>query len=125
VKASRYIFLIAGMYGILVTLPLFFMEQRLNAEYPPAITHPEYFYSFAGVTLVFQFLFFFIAFDPARYRNLMLLSVVEKLSLVPAFLILFPSGKFPLMMILPFAIDLVLGVLFAVSYTITGKKPVA
>ena len=121
-RFARRVFRIAGVYGLLVTFPLYFMEQKMDLDYPPPITHAEYYYSFAGITLVWQILFFLIASDPARYRKLMILSVLEKVTLVPTFLILFPRGRFPVLWLPLMAIDLTLGILFLISYIIT-KDP--
>src|SRR4249920_2312717 len=96
VKFARIVFLVACVYGLLVTLPMFFLEERMNADYPPALTHLEYYYSFAGIVLVCQFLFLFIAINPLKRREMMLFGVFEKCSLIPAFCILFPQGRFPL-----------------------------
>jgi len=41
----------AGIYGIAVIAPQYFMEAQVGRDYPPAITHPEYFYGFVGVGL--------------------------------------------------------------------------
>jgi hypothetical protein len=71
-KVARWIFGIAGVYGVLVIAPLYFMEARIGRDTPPAITHPEYFYGFVGVTLVYQIIFLLIAREPVRYRPLML-----------------------------------------------------
>ena len=68
-RFARAVFLIAGMA---VVAPLYFMEARIGREMPPAITHPEYFYGFAGVTLAWQLLFLVLASDPLRYRSMML-----------------------------------------------------
>jgi hypothetical protein len=122
-KFARWVFFIAALYGIVVTLPFFFIEERLNLEYPPPINHPEYFYSFAGIVIVFQLLFLAIAWSPARYRPVMLFCVLEKLSLVPAFAILFPQGRFPMNWIAPLTIDIILGVLFAVAYVKSKPEP--
>ena len=115
-KFARIVFLIAGLYGILVTLPLFFMEGRMNTDYPPSITHPEYYYSFAGIVVVCQLLFLAIAWNPIQYRVMMVFGIFEKLSLIPAFVILFPQGRFPLHWIPMIIIDLTLSVLFFASY---------
>ena len=66
---AKWVFLLAGIYGLLVVTPQFFLEQRVNRDYPPAITHPEYFYGFAGVALAWQVAFLIISRDPARYRT--------------------------------------------------------
>src|SRR5262249_1624463 len=71
-KFARYVFLIAGVYGLLIIAPQYFLEERVGTDYPPAVTHPEYFYGFVGVTLAWQVLYLVIASDPVRYRPVML-----------------------------------------------------
>ena len=72
------VFLIAGIYGLLVLLPLYFMEARIGRDQPPAITHPEYFYGFLGVGVSWQVAFLVISRDPVRFRPLMVPAVLEK-----------------------------------------------
>ena len=67
---ARRVFLIAGIYGLLVLLPLYFMEARIGRDQPPAITHPEYFYGFLGVAVSWQVAFLVISRDPVRFRPL-------------------------------------------------------
>jgi hypothetical protein len=65
--------------------PQFFLEAQIGRDYPPPITHPEHFYGFVGVALAWQFVFLLIGRDPARYRPLMPIAVLEKLAFgVPA-----------------------------------------
>jgi len=120
-KFAKTVFRIAGVYGLLVTFPLYFLEQKLSADYPPAMNHPEYYYAFAGITMVWQILFFLIAGDPLRYRPLILLSVLEKLSLVPMIVVLLPRQQFPLTWLPPVMADLILAVLFCAAYLKTRK----
>ena len=102
-RLARWIFGIAGVYGILVIAPLYFMEARIGHDDPPAITHPEYFYGFVGITLAWQVVFLMIAREPVRYRPLMLASVLEKLA--------WGFG----------GIDLLLGALFIVAFFAVRK----
>jgi len=37
-KFARCVFLVAGVYGVLVLLPQYFMEGRIGADNPPAFT---------------------------------------------------------------------------------------
>jgi hypothetical protein len=60
---------------------------------PPAITHPEFYYGFYGSALVWQLVFFVIAGNPVRYRPLMLVSVLEKISFLAACLALLATGR--------------------------------
>lgn len=115
-KFAKYSFLAAGLYGVLTVFPLYFMGAKLAADYPPAINHPEYYYSFIGVTLVWQILFLFISRNPLGFHPVMPFCALEKLSLVPTFLILTPDGLFPAVWIPLLVADLVFGVLFLVSY---------
>src|SRR5262245_59969926 len=92
-KIARWIFGIAGIYGILVIAPLYFLEARIGRDSPPPITHPEYFYGFVGITLAWQIVFLTIAREPARYRPLMLASVLEKLAWGVAAIVLFQQQR--------------------------------
>jgi hypothetical protein len=120
-KFARYVFLAAGIYGILVTFSLYFMLQKLSTDYPPALTHPEYYYSFVGVTLAWQILFLWIARFPLRFRPMMAFCSIEKLPLVPTYLILAPQGLFPPLWIPLMLIDLAFGALFLASYFATKR----
>jgi hypothetical protein len=83
-KFARWVFRIAGIYGVLAIAPMYLLESRFPAEAPPAITHPEFFYGFIGVTLAWQLAFLVIALDPVRDRLLMLPAMFEKFSFVAA-----------------------------------------
>ena len=49
-KFTRWVFTIAGVYGVVTVAPLYFMEQTIGKQDPPPITHPMFFYGFVGVT---------------------------------------------------------------------------
>ncbi len=49
---ARRAYTAAAVYGILALAPQYFLEQQVNRDFPPAITHPEYFYGFVGLALV-------------------------------------------------------------------------
>src|ERR1051326_1675203 len=85
-KFAKLTFLIAGGYGLLALAPLYFMEQQTGRDYPPPITHPEYYYGFIGVAVAWQLAFIVMSRDPVRYRALMPVAVVEKASFfIPRF----------------------------------------
>jgi hypothetical protein len=48
------VFLLAGIYGSLVLLPQYFLEEKTGRDFPPPITHPEYYYGFSSIP-VFMF----------------------------------------------------------------------
>jgi len=88
-KFARWVFRIAGIYGLIVLAPQYFIEDRFGLENPPAITHAEFYYGFIGVAIAFQLVFLIIASDPAKYRAMMLPSVFEKFSFAIAAIVLF------------------------------------
>ena len=115
------VFRIAAIYGIATLVPQYFLEDWIGEAFPPAITHPELFYGFIGVALVWQFVFLLIAHDVRRYRPLMLLAVLEKLSFGLAVVALFAQGRIPGSVAAPGLVDLVLAALFALAFRLTPR----
>lgn len=122
VTLARRVFTIAGVYGILVLIPQYFMENRMGRDFPPPITHPEHYYGFIGVALAWQVLFLIMARDPVRYRLAMVPAILEKLSFGVACVVLFVQGRLSSVTLGAGALDLILAVLFAVSYRATAKQ---
>ncbi len=121
-KFARRTFRIAGIYGIIVLAPMYLLESRIGADQPPAITHPEFFYGFVGVALAWQVAFLMIARDPARFRPLMIPSILEKASFGFAAIALYATGRLALSMLLAGSIDLALGIAFVISYFKTNPN---
>jgi hypothetical protein len=116
------LFLIAGIYGLIVLPPMYFMEHSIGADDPPAITHPEFFYGFIGVATAWQVAFLIIARDPARFRLMMLPGILEKLGFGLAAVILFAQSRLRMQMLLAGIGDLVFAALFAVAFAKTGGE---
>jgi hypothetical protein len=122
-KFARRVFSVAGIYGIIALAPQYFAEAQVGRDYPPPITHVEYFYGFIGVGLAWQLLFLIIARDPVRYRLAMLPAMVEKLTFGVAAIVLHLQGRLA-PVVLGFAmVDLVLMVLFLISFRLTPAEP--
>ena len=119
---GRWVFAIAGIYGLIVLTPQYFMECQIGRDYPPAITHPEFFYGFNGVALAWQVAFLVISRDPARFRPLMLPAVLEKASFGIAGWILFAQQRIPALIVGFASLDLVLGALFIAAYFLTAPN---
>jgi hypothetical protein len=119
---ARWVFRLAALYGFLVLVPLYGLEARIGRETPPAITHPEYYYGFIGVALVMQLLYLLIASNPARYRPIMLIAVLGKLSFGLPMVLLYAQGRVAAAATALASADLVLGLLFAVAYLCTAAK---
>jgi len=115
-KQARWVFMAAGIIGLLMLLPHYFLFEKIGRDYPPAITHPEFFYGFVGVAVAWQFAFLVIARDPARYRLLMIPAVLEKLSFGIAALVLFTQQRIPAPALAGGLLDLVWAALFLIAF---------
>ncbi|MGZ4873445.1 MAG: hypothetical protein ACXVIO_14225 [Candidatus Angelobacter sp.] len=115
-RFSRIVFLVAGIYGLLVLAPGFFGEQMLAERMPPAITHPEFFYGFFGVGIAWQVAFLIISRDPQRFRPVIPAAILEKLAYSVACAVLFMLGRVPPIVALGGAGDFILGAFFTISY---------
>lgn len=119
---ARRVFLIAGIYGLIVMLPQYFLEGQISRDYPPPITHPEYFYGFVGIVVAWQIAFLIIARDVVRFRPLMLAAVVEKVTFAGAVAVLFVQGRLAAAALVFGGIDLLLMVLFFAAYRATPRQ---
>ena len=115
-RFARWVFRIAGIFGLIVLLPLYLMEEQLGRDNPPAITHPEYFYGFVGVALVWQLVFLLIGQDPVRYRLLMILAILEKAVWSLPVFALFAQARVSGTTLAAGIIDFVWGLLFVLAY---------
>jgi hypothetical protein len=116
---ARRIFMIAGIYGIVVLLPQYLVETGLGPALPAPLQRPEHFYGFIGVALAWQVVFLIIARDVRRYRLLMLPAILEKLVFGVPVLLLYASGRTGADVLLFGIIDLVLGALFVLAFRST------
>lgn len=87
-KTVRWIFLIAGIYGVLALIPVIVGELI-----GPPVPAPEFYYGFAFLALVFQLIFFAIARDPVRLRGLIPICILEKLAFFGPGVALYATGR--------------------------------
>ena len=113
---ARLVFTIAAMFGLLIIPPMFFLEGRIGRDYPPEITHPEYYYGFVGAVFAWQLVYALVAWDPLRYRPLMLLGALCKLSFATATFILVALGRAPWGPAMIVSVDVILAALFIVAF---------
>src|SRR5215510_13436828 len=74
-KFTKVLFFVAGIYGLVALAPQYFLERKNGLDFPPAITHPEYYYGFLGVAIAWQLAFLILSRDPVRYRPFMPVAV--------------------------------------------------
>lgn len=115
---SKWIFRIAGIYGLLVLTPLYFLEDRLTPPSP----HPEQYYGFLGVGIAWQLAYLVIATDPVRYRLLMLPGIVSKVTWAGALVALFAGGRVAADAFWLGQIDWLLAALFLYAFLRTPRQ---
>jgi len=121
-KFAKYLFLFAGISGLIMLVPQYFLEEKTGRDFPPAITHPEHFYGFIGVAIACQVMFLIISRNPVRYRAMMIPAMLEKFSFAIAIAILFLQNRVAAMMFGLGMMDLALGLLFALAFFKTPKQ---
>ena len=121
-KFAKIVFWIAGIWGVLVLTPLYFMFDVIVRQDPPPITHPAFYYGFVGVGLAWQIAFLIIATNPVRFRPLMIACMVEKFSYGAALTVLFLQHRLHASDLTFGVVDLLFGVLFIVAFFRTKGK---
>jgi hypothetical protein len=121
-KFARIVFGIAGVWGILVLTPLFFLVDLTGRKYAPPSSYPHFFYGFFALATVFQFVFFIIASDPARFRPMIIAAILEKAVYVTVCAVLYSRGQITLADASTCFADCILGILFICAYFTTRPK---
>ena len=115
-KSASRVFLIAGIYGLIVLVPQYFTEVKTGLDYPPAITHPEFYYGFIGVAVSWQIVFLLISRDPLRYRPMIVPSILEKLTFGVAVVLLFLQQRTSTLTLSFAIVDLIFATIFTLIY---------
>jgi hypothetical protein len=121
-KFARIVFLIAGAWGLAIVTPLYFLFDVVGRSYPPPVTHPDLYYGFVGVTLVWQIAFLIIATNPIRYRPIMLAAILEKMLYIVTMAILYQKGHVQFGQFAVVAPDFLLGMLFVAAFVKTPEQ---
>jgi hypothetical protein len=123
-KFAKILFYIAGIWGILVITPLFFIFDQVGIKDPPPVTHPLFYYGFAGVALAWQFVFLAIGSNPIRFRPLMLVGILEKLGYFVPALVLYSQRRVHIADVYISCGDALLAMLFLLAYLKTPAQAV-
>lgn len=119
-KFAKVVYYAAGTWGVLVLTPMFFLFDWISRQGPTPITYPQFFYGFLSVAMAWQFAFFAIGSDPARFRPIMIPSMVEKFGHVTTMTVLYLQARVTTSDLMTAAPDLVLGILFVLAFVKTG-----
>ena len=118
-RFAKVVFLVAGIWGVLVITPLFFMFNVIGTQDPPPITHPGFYYGFVTAALAWQFAFFVISSDPMRLRPVMIPAIIEKFGYGIVVIALYLQNRMHASDLVFGCVDLLLGVLFVASFSKT------
>ena len=115
-KFTKVVFWIAGIWGVLILTPLYFMFDAISRNDPPPVTHPGFYYGFVSVGLAWQFAFFVIARDPVRFRMMIIPSMIEKFGYGASLLVLYFQQRIHPSDLVFAGVDMLLGVLFLLAF---------
>jgi hypothetical protein len=120
-RFARLTFLLGGIWGLIVMTPLYFMFDTIGRQYPPPITHPDMYYGFVSVTWVWQIAYLVISTDPVRFRPFMLVGILAKSLYFATVTAVYVAGGIQLSQLSAVTPDLVLAILFGVSFVKTPR----
>ena len=115
-RFAKSVFWIAGLWGIVVLVPLYFLVDISGKPWPPPLNYPHFFYGFISVALAWQIAFLIIGSNPARYRLLMIPAILEKLGHVATVSALYARGAIGVDDAMTASPDLLLGILFVIAF---------
>jgi hypothetical protein len=119
VKFAKYVFIGAGVWGIVVLTPFYWLVDVTGRRYAPPTEYPHFFYGFFAITMAWQFAFLVIGSNPIRFRPLMVPSMFEKFSYVVTLVVLYNQARISGADFQAAIPDLILGILFVVAFVKT------
>jgi hypothetical protein len=124
VKLARVVFIAAGVWGIVVLTPLYFLVDITGRQYPPPTDYPHFFYGFLSVAMAWQVAFLVIGSNPARYRLLMIPSIIEKMGHVLGVAVLHGQARISTEDAMAAVPDVLLGLLFIIAFAKTRASSI-
>ena len=73
-KFAKVVFVCAGIWGIGVLTPLYWLVDVSGRRYGVPTEYPQFYYGFLSVAMAWQIGFLIIGSNPARFRMLMILA---------------------------------------------------
>jgi hypothetical protein len=119
VRFARIVFVVAGIWGIVVLTPFYWLVDVTGRRYESPTTYPHFFYGFFAVALAWQIAFLVIGSNPMRFRALMIPAMLEKFGYVATLAVLYGQGHIAAVDALPAVPDGLLGLLFILAFVRT------
>lgn len=111
---ARWSFALAGLYGLVATISLYFRA--------PLGVESLWLYDFAGAAAATQWLYVLIATDPPRYRLAIPVGIVSKLSFAIPVALLYARNAVSGSTFVFGLIDIALAALFAANFVRLGRR---
>ena len=92
-KFAKVVFVGAGMWGIGVLTPLYWLVDVSGRRYGVPTEYPQFYYGFLSVAMAWQIAFLIIGSNPARFRMLMIPGMLEKLGYVVPLVVLYQQAR--------------------------------
>lgn len=124
-KFARAVFISAGVWGIAVLTPFYWLVDLTGRRYDPPSIYPHFFYGFFAVALAWQIAFLMIGSNPLRFRALMIPAIIEKFGFVSTLGVLYGQGRIGLVDTQAAVPDGLFGLLFILSFVRTRSLPVS
>jgi hypothetical protein len=121
-RFAKWVFTVAGIWGVVVLMPLFWLVDITGRPYPPPTDYPQFFYGFLLVAMAWQLAFLTIGRDPVRFRLLMIPAMFEKLGYVSMLILMRAQSRISALDAQPAWPDLVLGLLFVAAFVKTRPE---
>ena len=121
-RFAKVVFIAAGVWGIVVLTPLYFLIDISGRQYAAPTTYPQFVYGFLSVAMAWQIAFLMIGTSPVRFRPLMIASMVEKFGHVMTVAVLYAQARISTLDAMAAGPDLLLGALFIAAFAKTSTS---
>jgi hypothetical protein len=121
-RFAKYVFIAAGIWGIFVLTPFYWLVDITGRHYAPPTEYPHFFYGFFAITFAWQFAFLVIGSNPARFRLLIIPSIFEKFSYVVTLIVLYSQARISAADFQAIVPDAILGTLFVAALVTTRES---
>ena len=120
-RFAKTVFLVAGVWGIVVLTPLYWLVDVSGRRYAAPVDYPQFFYGFLSVAMAWQVAFLVIGSSPSRFRPLMIPGILEKFGHVAGVVALYGQGRIAVADAMAAGPDVLLGALFVAAFVVTPR----
>jgi len=118
-RFAKVAFTAAGVWGIGVLTPLYWLVDITGRHYGRPTEYPQFFYGFLSVAMAWQIAFLIIGSNPARFRLLMIPGILEKLGHVAGVAVLYGRARIGWVDAQAAVPDFVLAMIFILAFVKT------